>query len=485
MRLVNNRFTKIVATLGPATMDAADPEKAISELIEAGVDVFRFNFSHDPHDLQQKKYDLVRKMEEKYNRHFGVLADMQGPKLRIGLFKNDKIELQVGQDFRVDLSTELGDETRVNLPHPELFASAEVGTDILLDDGKLKLKVKELGADYALTEVLVGGTLSNRKGFNVPNTVLKLSALTEKDRKDLEYALNMGADFIAISFVQTAEDLLEAKKLIDGRALIVSKIEKPSAVEHIAAITELSDVVMVARGDLAVETSHEVIPILKRKIMCEARKQGKPVIVATQMLESMINSPAPTRAEVSDVASAVYEGADAVMLSAESAMGKFPAEAVRTMNNIISKIEEEEIYASRAFDIVTVLEEQIEIKDDVGAICEASAKLTRSLPIKALAAYTYGGTTAATMSKYRPKAPIIAVTSNIRTARYLSMWWGVNRVLVEDNTSLEDLEKLANEFVKKEQIAVPGDKVIVMAGNAIAHSLAHAPANLLTLETVE
>jgi len=485
LRQANNRFTKIVATLGPATMNAENPEAALSALVEAGVDVFRLNFSHDPHDLQQKKYDLVRKVSAKYGRHIAVLADMQGPKLRIGRFKDGKVELKKGQSFRVDLNEELGDENRVNLPHPELFASASVGTEILLDDGKLKLVVKEISKDFAVTEVLVGGFLSDRKGFNVPNAILKLSALTEKDRKDLDYALNMGADYIAVSFVQTPDDVQEAKDIIKGRALIVSKIEKPSAITHIEKIVELSDVVMVARGDLAVETSHEVVPILKRKIMVTARRLGRPVIVATQMLESMISSPVPTRAEVSDVAAAVYEGADAVMLSAESASGKYPTEAVQTMNNVISEIEAEEIYSSRAFDVVRVLNEDISPSTDTEAICAAAAKMSRVVGAKALATYTFNGNTAATMSKYRPGSPIIALTPNEATARKLAVFWGVNRVIVGNDISLNDIENDAAKFVKTEKIANSGDKIIIAAGEAISHVVGKETANLLSLKTLD
>ncbi|MEM7045841.1 MAG: pyruvate kinase, partial [Pseudomonadota bacterium] len=338
----HRRSAKILATLGPSSSTA----ERIKALYEAGADAFRFNFSHGTHEDHKDRYDIVRKIEAEAGRPISVVMDLQGPKLRVGVFENDRIELKAGQTFRFDLEDVPGNGERVQLPHIEIFQALETGTELLLDDGKIRLDVKEVGKDYAICEVTAGGPLSNRKGVNVPNAVLPLSALTDKDKSDLQFGLDLGADWVALSFVQRPEDVAEARRLIAGRAAIMVKIEKPAAVSHLDQIIEMADGVMVARGDLGVEMPPEDVPGLQKRMIRACRDAGKPVVVATQMLESMISAPAPTRAEASDVATAVYDGADAVMLSAETAAGQYPIEAVSMMDRIIEKVENGQLYRS-------------------------------------------------------------------------------------------------------------------------------------------
>lgn len=329
--------TKIVATLGPASSDYA----TIRDLALAGADVFRFNFSHGTHADHASRHAFVRQVEAELGRSIGILADMQGPKLRVGRFKNGKVELVPGAPFRFDLSDTLGDATRVQLPHPEIIKVATPGSRLLMDDGKLAVVVEQAGPDWLATRVEIGGPLSDHKGVNVPDVALPIPALTEKDKVDLAYALELGVDYVALSFVQRPEDLEQARSLVGERAALLAKLEKPQAVENLSAILALSDAVMVARGDLGVELPPESVPLIQKRIIREARRLGKPVVVATQMLESMITAPTPTRAEASDVAAAVFDGADAVMLSAESAAGQYPREAVRIMNRILWRVEQD------------------------------------------------------------------------------------------------------------------------------------------------
>src|SRR5213595_3343078 len=340
MMVRRRRHAKIVATLGPASAST----EMIRLLFLAGVDVFRLNFSHGTHEQHRERLAQIRAVEQEVERPIGVLADIQGPKLRVGTFAAGPVMLKVGSSFRLDLIDEPGDVMRAYLPHPEIFAALKPGANLLLDDGKLRLQVKKSGRDFAETEVVVGGALSERKGVNVPDVVLPLSALTQKDRRDLEFALDLGVEWLALSFVQRPQDLDEARALTRGRAGIMTKLEKPSAVEALDAIVEKSDAVMVARGDLGVELPAEKVPAIQRRAVRACRRQGKPVIVATQMLESMISSPVPTRAEASDVATAIYHGADAVMLSAESASGKFPVEAVSIMDRILVEVDADPHY---------------------------------------------------------------------------------------------------------------------------------------------
>ncbi|HSW20162.1 MAG TPA: pyruvate kinase, partial [Ramlibacter sp.] len=335
-----NRNAKIVATLGPASSD----RDTIRKLFLAGADVFRLNFSHGDAQGHRQRLDILRGLESEFGRPIGILADLQGPKLRIGRFETGTVTLEAGAAFRFDLEGGPGDEHRVSLPHPEIFAALRGGDELLLDDGKLRLRIEQCSPAHAQARVLVGGVLSDRKGVNVPGAVLPISALTEKDRKDLAFALELGVDWVALSFVQRPEDVAEARELIGSRAAIVVKLEKPAALEHLEGILALADAAMVARGDLGVELPAEQVPAIQKRIVRACRRLGKPVIVATQMLESMIVSPVPTRAEASDVATAIYDGADAVMLSAESAAGAYPCEAVTMMDRIIGQVERDPFY---------------------------------------------------------------------------------------------------------------------------------------------
>ena len=326
-----NTNTRILATIGPSSAD----EDTISRLLDAGADAFRFNFSHGTHEEHRQRYEIVRRLSEEKGLFTAIIADLQGPKLRVGVFANGSVVLKEGQQFVLDMKDEPGTAERVTLPHREIFAAVKPGDELLLNDGNIVLEVESCDACHAVTKVKVGGELSGHKGVNLPNIKLPISAITEKDKDDLRFALDMGVDWVCLSFVQSAEDVRAARELINGRALIISKLEKPSAIAELEEIIRLSDGIMVARGDLGVECPLQTVPVLQKKIIHACRKYARPVIVATQMLESMIEKPTPTRAEVSDVATAVYDGADAVMLSAETAAGKYPVEAVKMMNKTI------------------------------------------------------------------------------------------------------------------------------------------------------
>ncbi|MFC6670954.1 pyruvate kinase [Marinobacterium aestuariivivens] len=330
-----DKKTKILATLGPATRGPED----VRALVEAGVNLFRLNFSHGSHDDHAERYRWIREVEQQQGYPLGILMDLQGPKLRLGTFADGRIQLAAGDRIRLDLDPTPGNGQRVNLPHPEIIAALRPGMSLLIDDGRVRLVVLEANRDNILAEAENAGELSDRKGVNVPEAVLELSPLTEKDRRDLEFGLGLGVDWVALSFVQRPADIEEARKLIGDRAFLMAKIEKPTAVDQIEAIAELSDAIMVARGDLGVEVPAEHVPGIQKRIIQCCRELGRPVVVATQMLESMRFSPAPTRAEVTDVANAVSEGTDAVMLSAETASGDYPLEAVRMMSSIIRTTE--------------------------------------------------------------------------------------------------------------------------------------------------
>jgi len=398
------RQAKIVATLGPSSSSRG----TIRALFDAGVDVFRLNFSHGTHDDHRQRIAHIRDVEREIGRPIGVVADLQGPKLRVGTFAAGPVTLKAGASFRLDLGSRPGDETRAPLPHPEIFAALEPGASLLLDDGRIRLRVQHCGADFADTEVVVGGVLSERKGVNVPDIVVPLSALTPKDRTDLTFALDLGVDWIALSFVQRPEDLDEARALVDGRAGILTKLEKPSAVGALDTIVAKSDAVMVARGDLGVEMPAERVPGIQRRIIRACRLAGKPVIVATQMLESMIASPVPTRAEASDVAGAIYQGADAVMLSAESATGRYPVEAVQMMDRIIAEVESDPYQRQLLESLRTPAE-----PTGADAICAAIDTIVGMLPIAAIVTYTTSGSTSIRAARERPAAPIVSMTPSV------------------------------------------------------------------------
>ncbi len=447
---------KIVATLGPASADRA----TIAAMVQAGADVFRLNFSHGTHADHKARLDMIRSIESELGKPIGVLLDLQGPKLRVGTFANGPVQLVEGASFRLDLQRELpGDATRAPLPHPEIFAALTTGADLLLDDGRLRLRVEACGADFADTRVINGGQLSDRKGVNIPGVVLPMSAMTEKDRADLDYGMTLGVDWVALSFVQRAQDIVEVKQIVQGRAGIVAKLEKPAAIECLEAILAETDAVMVARGDLGVELPAEQVPAIQKRIVRACRRLGKPVIVATQMLESMVSAPVPTRAEASDVATAIYDGADAVMLSAESASGKYPVESVAMMDRIIAQTEADPFYraaidASHTPPTATTAD----------AIGWAAHSVTDLLDVAAMVAYTSSGSSALRMARERPRAPIIGITPKRATARRLALVWGVNAVLCHDVMGVDEMTEVAVQNAVKIGFAEPGETIVIVAG---------------------
>ena len=449
------RLTKIVATLGPAS---SSPEM-IRALFDAGVDVFRLNFSHGTHEDHAERLAAIRALEAELDHPIAVMADLQGPKLRVGAFANGPIALQAGQRFRLDLSTEPGDSSRVGMPHPEIFAALKAETDLLLDDGKVRLRVVDCSPDHADTVVLSGTRLSDRKGVNVPGVVLPLSPLTRKDRADLAFALDQGVDWVALSFVQRPEDVAEARKLIASRAALLSKLEKPQAVSHLDEIIELSDGVMVARGDLGVELPAEDVPTIQKRIVRESRRAGKPVIVATQMLESMVGAPAPTRAEASDVATAVYDDADAVMLSAETAAGSYPVEAVSIMDRIARRVEHDPLYR-------TIMDAQHPDPQQTSAdaITAAARQVAHTIQAAAIVTYTTSGSTTLRAARERPEVPILCLTSNIETARRLQLAYGVHSVHSADVTDFNEMVQKAARAAHEDGIAVEGQRLVITAG---------------------
>ena len=451
-----NRNVKIVATLGPSS----DSYEMIRALFEAGADVFRLNMSHGSHDEIRVRHATIRKVEEDVGQPICILADLQGPKLRVGVFAGDSEELVEGHAFRLDLDPADGDASRVCLPHPEIFAALEPGSQLLVNDGKIRLKVDECGPDFANCTVTVGGVISNRKGVNVPDVVLPLAALSEKDRADLEFVCELGVDWLALSFVQRREDVDEARALAAGRAAILSKIEKPAAVRAYSEILAASDGIMVARGDLGVELPVQNVPPIQKKLVRGARRAAKPVIVATQMLESMIESPMPTRAEVSDVATAIYEGADAVMLSAESAAGQYPIEAVATMNAVALEVESDSTYR----DVIEA-SRQVERDSAADRIVAAAREIAEAADIKAICCFTHSGTTAALTARERPRVPIIALTPFTGTARRLCLHWGVNCFrTVDDVNRFKAAVVQAARAARNGGFATPEDFIVVTAG---------------------
>ncbi len=449
------RKAKIVATLGPSSSDA----KTIRALVEAGADVFRLNFSHGNHDDHRSRLDVIRNLERELDHPIGVLLDLQGPKLRVGELVGGKANLAPGARFRLDLDPAPGDAERASLPHPEIFEALETDAEILLDDGKLRLRVTKLGRDFADTEVLIGGTLKDHKGVNLPGVVMNISPLTEKDRRDLQFGLDLGVDWVAMSFVQRPEDIAEGRRLIAGRAAIMAKIEKPAALNHLSEIVESADGFMVARGDLGVELAPEEVPGRQKEIIRLCRLAGKPVIVATQMLESMIAAPAPTRAEASDVATAVYDGADAVMLSAESAAGEYPVEAVQMMDRIIARTESDRFYAP----IIQALHPEPE-KTAPDAISAAAAQVAETISAAAIVSYTTSGSTALRAARERPVVPILVLTSNLGTARQLALLWGAHSVHTADVRDFQEMVGKACRLAAKEKLAESGDRLVITAG---------------------
>ncbi|MBV9237513.1 MAG: pyruvate kinase [Xanthobacteraceae bacterium] len=449
------RRTKIVATLGPASSEPA----MIETLFEAGADVFRINMSHTPQDRMRALVNSIREIERKRDRPIGILADLQGPKLRIGEFAEPAVQIKNGATFALDSEPTPGTAQRVYLPHPEILAALKPGHKLLLDDGKIRLEALETSPKHAITRVVVGGKLSARKGVNLPDTTIALPALTAKDRSDLDAVLEAGADWIGLSFVQRPEDVAEAKKITRGRAAVMAKIEKPQAVTRLGDILEIADALMVARGDLGVELPLERVPGVQKQMTRAARRAGKPVVVATQMLESMISSPAPTRAEVSDVATAIFEGADAVMLSAESAAGQYPAEAVSTMDRIATEVEADPTYR-------TIINSQRNEPEATGAdaIAAATRQIAETVDLAAIVCWTSSGSTALRVARERPSPPTVALSPNISTGRRLAVVWGVHCVVTEDARDQDDMVQRASRIVVREDFAKVGQRVIIVAG---------------------
>ncbi|WAJ30558.1 pyruvate kinase [Antarcticirhabdus aurantiaca] len=450
-----NRRVKILATLGPASSD----EAMIRKLHEAGADVFRINMSHADHDLMRELVRRIRSVEAAVGRPIGILADLQGPKLRVGKFAEGKVDLQPGDEITLDDNPEPGDRDRVYLPHPEILEAVQVGHRLLIDDGRLELVCVAADKHGLRCRVVAGTRISDRKGVSLPDTELATGALTDKDRRDLDAVLAEGVDWVALSFIQRPDDLAEARKIARGRAFLLSKIEKPQAVERLDEIIELSDALMVARGDLGVELPLEAVPGIQKRITRAARKAGKPVVVATQMLESMISAPVPTRAEVSDVSIAVYEGADAVMLSAESAAGAYPVEAVATMNRIAERVEKDPLYPGIIFAQRPAPE-----ATGADAVSLAARQMAETLGVSVIVTYTATGTSGLRTARERPQIPILALSPVLATARRLSLVWGLDCVVTEDAQSLDDMVDKACRIAVEQRYARAGERLIVTAG---------------------
>ncbi len=450
-----SRRCKIVATLGPASND----EAAIEKLWRAGADLFRINMSHTDPEGMRRIVAMIRAVEKKVGRPIGALVDLQGPKLRVGLFKDGGADLVKGQTFVLDSNETPGDAARVRLPHPEILESLRPGHKLLIDDGRLRLHVVEATPDRAVTLVDVGGRISNRKGVSLPDTEIAVAAMTDKDRIDLAAAVETGVDWIALSFVQRAEDVKAVKAIAGARAAIMAKIEKPQAIARLEEILAVADGLMVARGDLGVEMPLEKVPGLQKRITREARRMGRPVVVATQMLESMITSPAPTRAEVSDVATAVFEGADAIMLSAESASGQYPVEAVAMMSRIAEEVESEGVYRG-----IIAAQRTPPERTGADAVAVAARDMAETLEMKAIVAWTASGATALRVARERPRAPILALTPYVDTARRLTVVWGAQAAVTKDANDVDDMANRACKFAVRQDFARPGDRIVIIAG---------------------
>ncbi len=450
-----DRRAKIVATLGPASTDT----ETIRALFEAGADVFRFNFSHGSHAEHRARYDIIRALESELNRPIAILMDLQGPKLRLGTFEDGLVEVRPGAPYRLQLDGPPGTVDQAPIPHPEIFAALQPGTHVLIDDGRVRLEVESCDATHAETRVVVGGLLADHKGVNLPGVALPMSAITPKDQEDLTFGLGLGVDWVALSFVQGPEDVAAARRLVAGRAGVMAKLEKPKALERLDEIIELSDALMVARGDLGVELAPEEVPAAQKRIVRHARRAGKPVVVATQMLESMIQSPSPTRAEASDVATAVYDGADALMLSGESAVGAYPREAVAMMSRIIETIEGDDAY--RRFSNLQELDPEATPAD---AITSAARKVAETIRTACIVTYTTSGSTAIRAARERPNAPILVLTPELGTARRLAALWGVHCIHTDDAVSFGDMVDKACRQARLAGYAEVGDAIVITAG---------------------
>ncbi|MEL6980207.1 MAG: pyruvate kinase [Pseudomonadota bacterium] len=452
----HHRSVKIIATLGPASSTPAQ----IRSLYDAGANVFRINMSHGGHEDAAARHAAIRSVEQEVERPIAILADLQGPKLRIGAFREGLApELEEGARFTLDLDPAPGDGERVRLPHPEILKVLEPGSRLLVNDGKIRLTVREASPERAVTEVTVGGRVSDRKGVNVPDVELPLAALSPKDREDLEFMCSLGVDWLALSFVQRPEDVIEARELAGDRAALMAKIEKPRALQQIGEILDVSDAVMVARGDLGVEMPVEEVPPIQKRLVLEARRRGKPVVVATQMLESMIESPTPTRAEVTDVAHAIYEGADAVMLSAESAVGDFGPEAVGTMDKVAQKVEQDPEYRRGLVDTRTKARATI-----ADAVTAAAREFAETIEVKAICCFTHTGTTALRMARERPLVPIMVMTPFPSIARRMVLLWGSHPVVSHNLGRFKEAVISGLKYANEAGIAAEGENIVIIAG---------------------
>jgi pyruvate kinase len=449
------RKVKILATVGPACRS----DDMLRRLVKAGADAFRLNMSHGDHGDHAASFRAIRALEKELGRPLAIVCDLQGPKLRVGSFKGGEAVIRHSGHFTLDRNPEPGDETRVELPHPELFDVLEKGQRLLINDGKIQLKVIRANKDEILCSAVVGGVISDRKGVNVPDAEIPIPALTDKDRRDLAFAQEQGADWIALSFVQRPEDVAEARRLMGGYGSLCAKIEKPGAIRRLGEILDLADGVMVARGDLGVELNPEEVPPLQKQIVNTARERGKPVIVATQMLESMIESPAPTRAEVSDVANAVYDGADAVMLSAETAAGDWPEETVRMMDRIAVRVEADPSYAERVH--FHKLSPEGTTSDALSHSCKTIAETVQTAGI---VVFTGSGSTARRVARERPSVPMLVLTPSIRTARRIALLWGAHPVATRDIGSFEEMIAKGKRMALRNGFGQSGSKLIVLAG---------------------
>ncbi len=450
-----NRKSKILSTLGPATSN----KKIIKELFISGADIFRLNFSHGSTEEHRKNYNLIREVEKEIGRPICIIADLQGPKLRIGEFKNNEVEIKKGNEFQLDLNKNLGDENRVYFPHPEVYQSLTPNSIILINDGKIRLQVIEQTKDFLKTEILNDNIISNNKGVNIPDVELPLASITSKDKADLQKALDMGVDWIALSFVQTHNDVEELKKIVQEKSLIMAKIEKPSALKNLDNILKVSDGIMIARGDLGVEISPEKIPSIQKNIVRKARQAGKPVVVATQMLESMINNPTPTRAESSDVATAIYDGADTVMLSAETAIGKYPLESVSIMNRIIESVENDD-----ANYLNEIQMQNRHDKSSTDAIIAAADTISRNAQAAVIVTFSVSGGTTFRMARERCPVRVVAISPSIRTARKLCIVWGIHSCVGDDAQNTKEMVSNACKIIKEEGLAKVGDSIVITAG---------------------
>ena len=450
-----NRKSKILSTLGPATSN----KKIIKDLFVSGADIFRLNFSHGSTEEHRKNYNLIREVEKEIGRPICIIADLQGPKLRIGEFKNNEVEIKKGNEFQLDLNKNLGDENRVYFPHPEVYQSLTPNSIILINDGKIRLQVIEQTKDFLKTEILNDSIISNNKGVNIPDVELPLASITSKDKADLQKALDMGVDWIALSFVQTHYDVEELKKIVQEKSLIMAKIEKPSALKNLDNILKVSDGIMIARGDLGVEISPEKIPSIQKNIVRKARQAGKPVVVATQMLESMINNPTPTRAESSDVATAIYDGADTVMLSAETAIGKYPLESVSIMNRIIESVENDD-----ANYLNEIQMQNRHDKSSTDAIIAAADTISRNAQAAVIVTFSVSGGTTFRMARERCPVRVVAISPSIQTARKLCIVWGIHSCVGDDAQNTKEMVSNACKIIKEEGLAKVGDSIVITAG---------------------